>query len=56
MRLWGVLFMVFVCLSSPAFGSIVGDTITVAWYYPDLSTQFNVNAYCFCSAPYAIIN
>jgi hypothetical protein len=43
MRLWGVLLMVFVCLSSPAFGSIVGDTITVEWKYPNISSTYMTN-------------
>jgi hypothetical protein len=40
MRFWGVLLMVFVCLSSPAVGSIVGDTINVEWKYPDITTTY----------------
>ncbi len=39
MRLVGVLMMVFVCLTSPAFGSIVGETMNVDWRYPDIGTS-----------------
>ncbi|MGO9175291.1 MAG: PEP-CTERM sorting domain-containing protein [Desulfobaccales bacterium] len=38
MRRWGILLMVLVCVSSPAFGSIVGDTITEDYYFPTITT------------------
>jgi hypothetical protein len=38
MKLLAVLLMMFVCISSPAFGSIVGDTIHVDYIFPTLGT------------------
>jgi len=40
MRRWGILLIVLVCLSSPAFGSIVGETINVDWKFPDIGTTY----------------
>jgi hypothetical protein len=37
MKRWSLLFMALVLVSSPAFGSIIGDTIQVEWNYPILA-------------------
>lgn len=40
MSRWGILIIVLVFMSSPAFGNIVGDTMLVEWKFPDIGTAY----------------